>query len=98
MERKGASYSASQIKGLAGAMDDLAGRLRDVGDRYETHKVAIRKALGDDDYGQTYWRTHERLEAIGTALQLLTATAQREGGRLGQASANHRATDEANNS
>ncbi|MBT2226186.1 hypothetical protein [Nonomuraea sp. NEAU-A123] len=97
MELDGASYSASRIKGLAGAMGDLADRLRGVEDRYETHKEAARKALGDDDYARAYWQVNgQRLEAIGAALKLLTQAAQREEERLGSASATYRATDDAN--
>ncbi|MEU8150132.1 hypothetical protein [Nonomuraea sp. NPDC048901] len=97
MEPDGVSYSASRIKGLAGAMGDLADSLRGVEDRYETHKEAARKALGDDDYARAYWQANgQRLEAIGTALKLLTQAAQREQGRLGSASATYRATDDAN--
>ena len=97
MELDGASYSASRIKGLAGAMGDLADRLRGVEDRYETHKEAVRKALGDDDYARGYWQANgQQLEAIGTALKLLTEAAQREEKRLGSAAVTYRATNDAN--
>ncbi|NUW45825.1 hypothetical protein [Nonomuraea rhodomycinica] len=87
MEMQGVTYSVSQINGLAGAMGDLADQFQDVAGRYEVTKEAARTALGDDDYGRGYWQANgPRLEAVGLGLRLLVQAAQREEGRLSQAS------------
>ncbi|MEV0203343.1 hypothetical protein [Nonomuraea sp. NPDC050691] len=97
MKLQGTAYSASRIKGLAGAMDDLANGLLDMRGRYETNRAAARTALGDDDYARGYWQTHgPRLEAIGIGLGLLYEAVQREEGRLGHASSIYKAADDAN--
>ncbi|WP_433441050.1 hypothetical protein [Nonomuraea sp. CA-141351] len=96
MEFNGAAYSHSHLHRLASAADGMAGDVSGAHTEFEASSGAARAAVGDDDYGRTYWQAHgQRLENIGTGLQLLATALQEQEKRLQRVSKTYKAGEDA---
>lgn len=96
MEFKGVAYSQGHLHRLACAADGMAGDVFSVQARFEASSGAARVAMGDDEYGRTYWRARgQRLESIGIGLELLATALQEQDARLHEASGRYGVCEDA---
>ncbi|TMR99927.1 hypothetical protein [Nonomuraea basaltis] len=96
MEFNGVAYSRSRLHRLACAADGMAGDTSDAHARFEASSGAARAALGDDDYGRMYWQARgQRMESIGTGLELLATALREQETRIHRASQTYEACEDA---
>ncbi|WP_214412825.1 hypothetical protein [Sphaerisporangium fuscum] len=96
MGYEGLSSSETRLRGLAGAVSGAADRVSEVQARFGDSTAATRRAVGDDDYGSAYWRSHSpRLNAIDTGLRILARAVADHAPLLGKTSINYRAAEDA---